>query len=161
MDIARLRIQSVEDAPTQNWWRLHAELVALPPSARAELVAGLRRIGGALYIEQNIAEHSLRTLFRIIRTRRAKKRDKTLVPAIDDDWGDAVPRGCFRLIRRMVKPPDAIAAHWGWPTMSFATQQAPTHSSIEKKHFEGALRADGYQSKGRRPTIFAVALQHH
>ena len=43
---------------TQNRWRPYAELVALTPFSYAESVAGLRRIGGALFITEHF-----RTLF--------------------------------------------------------------------------------------------------
>mgnify|MGYP006948855215 CR=1 FL=1 len=86
MDKSPADIQSLSMVPTQNRSRLHAELVAFRCSPYAESVAGLRRIGRALYIEQNIPEQSYRTLLRIFRTRERE---------IFSEWGCEVVRvGC-------------------------------------------------------------------
>lgn len=58
---------------TQNWWHPRAELVALNGAGYVELVALPRRIGGALYIEQNIPEHSLQNILQNFQNTRAGK----------------------------------------------------------------------------------------
>jgi hypothetical protein len=53
---------------------VHAESVALAPLLYAELVARLRRIGRALYIEQNTSEHSLQNTSQNFQNTQASKK---------------------------------------------------------------------------------------
>lgn len=66
-------VQPLNRIATQNRSRPYAESVAPDGHRYAELVAGLRRIGRALYIEQNIPEHFLQNTSQIFQNRGVRE----------------------------------------------------------------------------------------